>query len=157
MLRLLGRHISSNIKAPCLRKISTIGSPPPPSSAADDEWNDAWEAAWLPDDLSGQNRAPWETDVNFSSPSSSTIPLPADPEAKAFVEEMEESWNDRRKAKFSKEHSVEHVADDYRLKKQRTHAGLWMKEIEAMQEEKLRGPQTGFSSDIDRLLDSCSE
>ncbi|KAF6159996.1 hypothetical protein GIB67_033080 [Kingdonia uniflora] len=44
---------------------------------------------------------------------------------------------------------------DYKLKKQMIHAGLWMKEIEKMEEAKLGGG--GGADDIDRLLDSCSE
>ncbi|KAF9602157.1 hypothetical protein IFM89_025386 [Coptis chinensis] len=43
---------------------------------------------------------------------------------------------------------------DYRLKKQRIHARLWMKEIEKQEEVKLGG---SGGDDIERLLDSCSE
>ncbi|XP_021722926.1 uncharacterized protein LOC110690410 [Chenopodium quinoa] len=131
-----------------------------------DEWNDAWETAWLPDDLAGKNtRAPWESDVNFG-----LIPDAADPETKAFVEDMNENWENRRmnreKAKQEEEmkvkkkeengglYSLENVQKDYRLKKQRIHAGLWMKEIELIEEAKLGG---GSADDIDKLLDSCSE
>uniref|UniRef100_A0A803L1L6 Mucin-like protein n=1 Tax=Chenopodium quinoa TaxID=63459 RepID=A0A803L1L6_CHEQI len=93
-----------------------------------DEWNDAWETAWLPDDLAGKNtRAPWESDVNFG-----LNPDATDPETKA----------------------LENVQKDYRLKKQRIHAGLWMKEIELIEEAKVGG---GSADDIDKLLDSCSE
>lgn len=137
----------------------------------EDEWNDAWESSWLPDDLSSKTaRAPWETDVNFasldppspspSSSSSNNVPLDADAETKAFVEDMNENWEQRRnvsKKKQEKEMSgglyeLENLKKDYRLKKQRVHAGLWVKEIEKMEEEKLGG-----GDDIERLLDTCSE
>ncbi|EEF39891.1 protein GAMETE CELL DEFECTIVE 1, mitochondrial [Ricinus communis] len=139
----------------------------------DDGWNDAWETAWLPEDLTAKNRAPWETDVNF--PTAGLSPE-ADTETKAFVEEMNENWNERRK--MTKNHhqreedkdkdkeekkkggengtelySLENLKKDYRLKKQRIHAGLWTKEIEKQQEAKLGDS----ADDIDRLLDSCSE
>ncbi|KNA15913.1 hypothetical protein SOVF_093870 [Spinacia oleracea] len=134
-----------------------------------DEWNAAWETAWLPDDLSGKNtRAPWESDVNFGLTHDSAAD--ADAETKAFVEDMNENWEHRRKNKdklkreeeVKKEdgenggglYSLENVKRDYRLKKQRIHAGLWMKEIELLEEAKLGG---GSGDDIDRLLDSCSE
>ncbi|KAF8117001.1 hypothetical protein N665_0012s0018 [Sinapis alba] len=129
----------------------------------EDKWNDAWESAWLPDDLTDKTRAPWETDVNF--PSTDEI----DVEAKAFVEDMNEHWDERRgksgkKDETKKErreveggeslYSVETMKKDYRLKKQRVHASLWVKEIEKLEEAKLGD---SGSDDIDRLLDSCSE
>ncbi|CAA6653893.1 unnamed protein product [Spirodela intermedia] len=174
MLRLLWRTPSSlrrprpydcQVLPPFLSRMTFSSSSSPPSSSSsstvDDEWNDAWESAWLPDELSGKNRAPWETDVNYSSSSHPAVVLPsdADPETKAFVEEMEESWNERKKrfgptavsvkSRRDEGHSVEQVEgktdggsddggiDEYRLRKQRIHAGLWMKEIEAMEEAKL--------------------
>ncbi|XP_068326462.1 protein GAMETE CELL DEFECTIVE 1, mitochondrial-like [Pyrus communis] len=137
----------------------------------DDDWNDAWETAWLPPDLSGNNsRAPWETDVNFSSPESSIVlPSDADPETKAFVEDMNENWNERRKPKEERKqnqqsesgsslYSLESLKKDYRVKKQRIHAGLWMKEIEKQEEAKLVDSNSfGGGDDIERLLDSCSD
>ncbi|KAM0961702.1 hypothetical protein ACFX13_021367 [Malus domestica] len=137
----------------------------------DDDWNDAWETAWLPPDLSGKNsRAPWETDVNFSSPESSIVlPSDADPETKAFVEDMNENWNERRKPKEERKqnrqsqsgsslYSLESLKKDYRVKKQRIHAGLWMKEIEKQEEAKLVDSNSiGGGDDIERLLDSCSD
>ena len=133
-------------------------------SAGDDEWNNAWESAWLPEDLSAKNRAPWETDVNFSS-SESAIVLPSDVDAetKAFVEDMTENWNERRKGQQMQEekrdslYNLENMKKDYRLKKQRLHAGLWMKEIEKQEEAKLGDLVAGGGDDIDRLLDSYSE
>lgn len=133
-------------------------------SAGDDEWNNAWESAWLPEDLSAKNRAPWETDVNFSS-SESAIVLPSDVDAetKAFVEDMTENWNERRKGQQKQEekrdslYNLENMKKDYRLKKQRLHAGLWMKEIEKQEEAKLGDLVAGGGDDIDRLLDSYSE
>ncbi|KAL5725907.1 hypothetical protein ACHQM5_008992 [Ranunculus cassubicifolius] len=141
----------------------------------EEEWNDAWESAWLPDNLSPKNRAAWELDVNFPSSEAPSVLLPADvdTETKAFVEDMTENWNERRgksSAKIKKEeeqemkkkesgesslYSVENMKKDYRLKKQRIHAGLWMKEIEKQEEAKLGGG--GGGDDIERLLDSCSE
>lgn len=136
----------------------------------DDKWNDAWESAWLPDDLTDKTRAPWETDVNFPSTEGEV-----DVEAKAFVEDMNEHWDERRgksgkeeKKKERREvggggeslYSVETMKKDYRLKKQRVHASLWVKEIEKMEEAKLgddSGSAGGGADDIDRLLDSCSE
>lgn len=133
------------------------------NSTGDDEWNNAWESAWLPEDLSAKNRAPWETDVNFSS-SESTFVLPsdADAETKAFVEDMNENWDERRKGQQKQEkrdslYNIQNMKKDYRLKKQRLHAGLWMKEIEKQEEAKLGDPVVGGRDDIDRLLDSYSE
>ncbi|KAH7515920.1 hypothetical protein FEM48_Zijuj10G0079400 [Ziziphus jujuba var. spinosa] len=143
----------------------------PSNGNGEDEWNDTWETAWLPEDLSANNRAPWETDVNFSSSSSSTIVLPsdADPETKAFVEDMNDNWNERRKTSKTQQqeiqqqkengslYSLENMKKDYRLKKQRIHAGLWMKEIEKQEEAKLGDSGLGVGDDIERLLDSCSD
>lgn len=128
-----------------------------------DEWNDAWETAWLPDDLSAKNRAPWETDVNFPASSDSKIVLPsdADSETKAFVNDMTENWDERRKSsktqKDSSLYNLESMKKDYRLKKQRIHAGLWMKEIEKQEEAKLGDSTAEGGDDIERLLDSCSQ
>ncbi|KMT07097.1 hypothetical protein BVRB_6g154240 [Beta vulgaris subsp. vulgaris] len=141
------------------------------TSNKDDSWNDAWETAWLPDNLSGKNtRSPWESDVNFG-----LIPDNADPETKAFVEDMNDNWENRRNKRDNPIHneqikqeqsnndnnngnvglySLENVKRDYRLKKQRIHAALWMKQIELLDEAKLGG---GTADHIDRLLDSCSE
>ncbi|KAK6916388.1 hypothetical protein RJ641_019249 [Dillenia turbinata] len=136
----------------------------------DDEWNDAWETAWLPEDLSAKNRAPWETDVNFSSSSDSPIVLPsdADPETKAFVEDMNDNWDQRRKNQHAKQqqeqkvdsslYSMQNMKKDYRFKKQRIHSGLWMKEIEKQDEAKLASDLiAGGGDDIEKLLDSCSD
>ncbi|XP_059278311.1 protein GAMETE CELL DEFECTIVE 1, mitochondrial [Lycium ferocissimum] len=140
------------------------------TKSGNDEWNDAWEAAWLPDDLSGKNRAPWEADVNFAISDENTEIAPRvsevdDVETKAFVEDMNENWH-LRKGKQQKNstssdngkessqlYSLENIKRDYRLKKQRVHAGLWLKEIEKMEEAKLGGN----ADDIEKLLDSCSE
>lgn len=95
-----------------------------------------------------------------------------DAETKAFVEDMNENWNERRGAPRKKQqevekerkgedgsslYSLENLKKDYRLKKQRIHAGLWVKEIEKMEEAKLGDSGFGASDDIERLLDSCSE
>lgn len=145
----------------------------------DDEWNDTWESAWLPEDLSPKNKAPWESDVNFPT-GNPTIVLPsdADAETKAFVEDMNENWNERRKASQTQKqgmlqqekdgdgdggggggslYSLENIKKDYRLKKQRIHANLWMKEIEKQEEARLGDSITGTGDDIERLMDSCSE
>lgn len=145
----------------------------------DDEWNDTWESAWLPQDLSPKNKAPWESDVNFPS-GNPTIVLPSDVDAdtKAFVEDMNENWNERRKASQTQKqgvnqqemegdgdgdggggslYSLENIKKDYRLKKQRIHANLWMKEIEKQEEARLGDSITGSGDDIERLMDSCSE
>jgi len=158
---LLRSLVSPNPTTKCslLRHLSTS------KNDGNDDWNDAWETAWLPDDLSGKNtRAPWESDVNFG------IPSAADAETKAFVAEMNENWEERRKKSENKAgeekkkmeddnggkglYSLENVKRDYRLKKQRIHAGLWMKEIEKLEEAKLSG---WSGDDIDKLLDTCSE
>lgn len=144
----------------------------------EDEWNEAWETAWLPDDLSGKSeRAPWESDVSFSPPAAdqsgiSTTTLPShqeeiDTETKAFVEEMNDNWDQRKGKTVTKEdvnaktstsslYSLENVKRDYRLKKQKIHAGLWVKEIEKQEEAKLGNFVSG-GDDIEKLLDSCSE
>ncbi|KVI05528.1 hypothetical protein Ccrd_016110 [Cynara cardunculus var. scolymus] len=130
-----------------------------------DEWNDAWETAWLPEEVSAKNRAPWEADVNFSISD-------VDPDTKAFVEDMTENWEQRRKRGGNKSNreeeeerlmklkeegkslcSLENVKRDYRVKKQRVHAGLWVKEIEKMEEAKLGDS----GADLDRFLDTASE
>lgn len=151
---------------------SSSASSPPPPPKADDEWDDAWESSWTPEDVN-KNRAPWETDVNFTA---ETVVLPSevDPDTKAFVQDMDDNWNERRRRKGTTTHSIKQLVDapsggekptnlsvvesmkkDYRLKKQRIHAGLWMKEIEKEEEARL-GNSNGVG-DIDRLLDSCSE
>ncbi|KAL5539195.1 hypothetical protein UlMin_045232 [Ulmus minor] len=142
------------------------------SSNGGDDWNDAWETAWLPDDLSSKTRSPWEADVNFlpNSDSPPSLPAEADPETKAFVEDMNDNWSSRRKGGKKQEqvekqeerdsgslYSLEKMKKDYRLKKQRIHAGLWMKEIEKQEEAKLGDSIVGDGNDIERLLDSCSD
>lgn len=140
----------------------------------ENEWNDAWETAWLPDDLSGSGNnstpapAPWESDVNLG-----TVPVD-DPDAKAFVEDMNANWDHRRTNKHPQPHphpdnnknnnntdadgdgfySMKNVKRDYRLKKQRIHASLWSQQIHLLHEAKLRGND---ADDIDKLLDSCSQ
>ncbi|RWW14493.1 hypothetical protein BHE74_00041291 [Ensete ventricosum] len=137
------------------------------SSTGDDEWNDAWETAWLPDDLSpADDRAPWEPASPSDTSAGADVVPPAevDADTQAFVAEMNERWSERRGPRRSQQgtESVERVeggakkgVDDYRVRKQRIHAGLWMKEIEKLEEAKLGGANA--SDDIDRLLDSCSE
>ncbi|KAL6953596.1 hypothetical protein U1Q18_043365 [Sarracenia purpurea var. burkii] len=165
-----------------LRPLSTKPTAGRTDKNGDDEWNDAWESAWLPDDLAGKNRAPWESDVNFSlSDNASTanplvLPSDVDSETKVFVEDMTENWDQRRKSSKTQQqkqqqkevehemgkregdslYSLENIKRDYRLKKQRVHAGLWVKEIEKQQEANL-GDSGGGGDDIERLLDSCSE
>lgn len=147
-----------------------------PPRDGDEEWNDAWETAWLPEDLTPKNRAPWEVDVNFGS-KEIVLSSDVDAETKAFVEDMNDNWDERRnnsannnKGKVKhhvnssvglgaegsgdKLYSLESIKKDYRLKKQRIHAALWLKEIEKQEEAKL-GPH--HHHDIDRLLDTCSE
>ncbi|KAG5059413.1 hypothetical protein GLYMA_01G045300v4 [Glycine max] len=134
------------------------------SRSGEDEWNEAWETAWLPDDLTPKTRAPWESDVNFPSYSAPAAE-DGDEETKAFVAEMNENWNERRKGSKEKEkreengalYSLENMKKDYRLKKQRMHAGLWMKEIEKLEEAKLGDSDIAGGDDIQRLLDSCSD
>ncbi|KAJ4844794.1 hypothetical protein Tsubulata_034167 [Turnera subulata] len=170
-------HRTATARIPALAKHHLLTKPiflKPLSTKnnGDDEWNDAWESAWLPDDLTPKHRAPWEADVNFRSPDPAAD---LDSEAKAFVEDMNENWEERRKMTRKAQHqqqqqqgkeaeekssngrlySLENMKKDYRLKKQRIHAGLWVKEIEKQQEAKLGDSAAG--DDIDRLLDSCSE
>lgn len=176
-----------------LRLFSSASSPPPVSnsgSPSDDEWDQAWESAWLPDHLTPLARSPWEADVHFpdSLSVSTQVVLPVraeaeDHEAKAFLEEMDERWDERRMAardrkngrneqpQKQKRTAVDDVLEgpqlsasatgegrdpdeEYRLRKQRIHASLWMKEIERMEEAHLADAAGG---DIDRLLDSCAE
>ncbi|XP_058777284.1 protein GAMETE CELL DEFECTIVE 1, mitochondrial-like [Vicia villosa] len=130
------------------------------SRSGEDEWNEAWESAWLPQDLTPKARAPWEGDVNFVTE--------ADAETKAFVEEMNENWNERRKGSKKEDnekkeengalYSLENIKKDYRLKKQKLHAGLWSKEIEKLEEAKLGDSDVPVGDDdIQRLLNSCSD
>nr|GEZ70029.1 mucin-related protein [Tanacetum cinerariifolium] len=139
-----------------------------------DEWNHAWETAWLPENLLPKNQAPWEIDVNFSisdTPPKEEEVLDAD--TKAFVEDMTNNWEQRRKkdgtSKSKREqeeerlmklkedgkslYSLENVNRDYRVMKQRVHARLWVKEIEKMEEAKLGGS----ADDLDRFLDTASD
>ncbi|XP_059446608.1 uncharacterized protein LOC132178173 [Corylus avellana] len=95
------------------------------SKNPNDQWNDSWDMAWLPEDLSPKHRAPCETDVNFP------------PWTKAFVEDMNENWNQRRGSKAKQQDKQQ------RLKKQRIHTGLWVKEIEKQEEAKLGDSITG--------------
>lgn len=133
----------------------------------DDEWNTAWETAWLPEyNNNNNNRAPWEADVNFpTAPQDSSSNLVLDEEAKAFVEDMNQNWDHRKKQPEQKQkqgkaskslYSLETIKRDYRVKKQRINAALWMKEIEKQEEAKLGDPAAAVD-DIDRLLDSCNE
>jgi hypothetical protein len=81
---------------------------------------------------------------------------------------MDERWTERRaasrrgpplRASRAAEGAVakkKAQADEYRTRKQRVHAALWVKEIEKMEEARLGGG-AGGADDIDRLLDSCSE
>lgn len=147
------------------------------NKTGEDDWNDAWETAWLPDDLSANSaRAPWESDVAFSLPSTESASTSAleemDAETQAFVADMNDNW-DQRKGKSAKMemgtvaatalpssssslYSLENVKRDYRLTKQKIHAGLWAKEIEKMEEAKL-GDYLSGGDDIEKLLDSASE
>nr|CAB3500656.1 unnamed protein product [Digitaria exilis] len=163
----------------CLRRLSTHRrAPPPPRSAAtgDDEWNDAWETAWLPGDSptsSPAPAAPWESPASASA--SSAVPAisdEVDPDTKAFVADMDERWAERRAAsrrapsqrasraaeggEGGAAAKKKAQADEYRTRKQRVHAALWVKEIEKMEEARLGGGGVG-ADDIDRLLDSCSD
>ncbi|KAL3574655.1 hypothetical protein D5086_022756 [Populus alba] len=76
------------------------------------------------------NRASWETDVNFSSSTGMVI---AD-QTKAFVEEMIDKWIERRKIQPQPQgdrnknggdslYSLENMENDYKLKKQRIYRG----------------------------------
>ncbi|KQK21492.1 uncharacterized protein LOC100832491 [Brachypodium distachyon] len=173
ILRLPVSTTSSTCSLRCLS--SHRPAPPHPSTATgDDEWNDAWETAWLPGDSPASSpapAAPWE------SPSSETvattvptISAEVDPDTKAFVADMDERWAERRAAtrrsRASRPSAAEGGggagakkagADEYRTRKQRVHAALWVKEIDKMEEARLGGRGGGAADDIDRLLDSCSE
>ncbi|KEH43755.1 hypothetical protein MTR_1g102335 [Medicago truncatula] len=72
-------------------------------------------------DLTPKTRAPWEGDMNFNSE------VVADAEMKAFVEEMNENWNERRKG----------------LKKEK------MKKYES-QESEMKGMKKSESKDSER-------
>ncbi|KAI3705875.1 hypothetical protein L1987_76124 [Smallanthus sonchifolius] len=83
---------------------------------------------------------------------------------------MSDNWEERRKkskrdeeeerlTKLKEEgkslYSLENVKRDYRVKKQSVHAGLWVKEIEKMEEAKLAAADDDH--DLDRFLDTASE
>jgi hypothetical protein len=96
-----------------------------------------------------------------------------DPDTKAFVADMDERWAERRAATRRPRaprpppaaegaggaEAKKAGADEYRTRKQRVHAALWVKEIDKMEEARLGGGggRRGAADDIDRLLDSCSE
>jgi hypothetical protein len=160
-------RLFSTIPKPHFRALSstTTTTTTRNSKKGGEEWNDAWESAWLPEDLSAKHRAPWETDLNFSEV--------VDSETKAFVEDMNENWNQRKGSKPKHPetqqndsnsnsrngslYNLENMKKDYRLKKQRIHAGLWTKEIEKEEEAKLGDSMANGGDDIEKLLDSCSE
>lgn len=181
-MRLIIHRLTSIIKNPHLnpaafRRFSTAKN----HKTGEDEWNDAWETAWLPDDLSGKSsRATWESDVNFSLPTAERKPQTAlsappeeiDPETQAFVEDMNDNWDQRKGKSVKKDaersvattessssssslYSLDNMKRDYRLKKQKIHAGMWVKEIEKQEETKLGNFVGG--DDIEKLLDSASE
>ncbi|XP_037419596.1 protein GAMETE CELL DEFECTIVE 1, mitochondrial-like [Triticum dicoccoides] len=149
----------------------------PAAATGDDEWNDAWETAWLPGDSPASSpapAAPWESPT--SEAAAATVPAVSaevDPDTKAFVADMDERWAERRAATRrlrapSRPTAAEGAggagakkagADEYRTRKQRVHAALWVKEIDKMEEARLGGGGggRGAADDIDRLLDSCSE
>uniref|UniRef100_A0A7N0TRC4 Mucin-like protein n=1 Tax=Kalanchoe fedtschenkoi TaxID=63787 RepID=A0A7N0TRC4_KALFE len=166
--------LADRIRTPSflVRRMSTKFNADRKSKNGDDEWNEAWETAWLPEDMKGKSRAPWEADVNFSLPplteasdARAGLGPEVDSETKAFVEDMNENWEQRRKSQQKMEqvtqksdgslYSLENIKKDYRLRKQRVHAGLWVKEIEKMEESKLGN--FGPGDDIEKLLDSCAE
>ncbi|GJX08100.1 hypothetical protein Tco_0196032 [Tanacetum coccineum] len=173
-MMVIGRTFYSVIKSSPITTTTRLQRLSTKATGGRDEWNDAWETAWLPEDLSAKNRAPWETDVNFSildTPPKEEEVLDAD--TKAFVEDMADNWEQRRKeggtSKSKREqqeerlmklkedgksfYSLENVKRDYRVMKQRVHAGFWVKEIEKMEEAKLGGS----ADDLDRFLDTASE
>ncbi|KAF3773144.1 hypothetical protein EJ110_NYTH54370 [Nymphaea thermarum] len=135
------------------------------NSSDSNEWNEAWESSWLPEDVVAQSRAPWEVDVHadFTAAEQPVVfPSQLDSDTRAFVEEMSENWNQRRGSKKPVERSAPRLTlsekdplKDYRIRKQAVHAALWMKEIEKELEAKLGTP--AGRDDIDKLLDSCSE
>lgn len=161
-----------------LRRLSSHHRTPPPLRSAttgEDEWNDAWETAWLPGDSPASSpapAAPWESPASASESAIPVISAEVDPDTKAFVADMDERWAERRiasrrgqqqRASRAAEGGEGGVvarkkaqADDYRTRKQRVHAALWVKEIEKMEEARLGGGGGG-ADDIDRLLDSCSD
>lgn len=161
------RRLSSHRRAPAH----------PAAATGDDEWNDAWETAWLPGDSPASSpapAAPWESPT--SETAAATVPAisaEVDPDTKAFVADMDERWAERRAATRRPRAPPRPTAaeggggagakkagaDEYRTRKQRVHAALWMKEIDKMEEARLGGGGggRGAADDIDRLLDSCSE
>ncbi|KAJ4753433.1 ribosomal protein L20 [Rhynchospora pubera] len=165
------RHLST--RRPPSRATAAAAAP----TTGLDEWNDAWEAAWLPKDdvptppstsISATDRAPWESTATSESVNGdSLLPDEMDEDSKAFVAEMDERWEERKAAKKLQVGALERMkeeekkgkgkrkGDEYRIKKQRIHAGLWVKEIEKLEESRLGGGTRG--DDIDRLLDSCAE
>lgn len=116
--------------------------------------------------------------MNFPSGNTAVVfPSEVDADTKAFVEDMNENWDERRKASQKQKqgvnqeeeggdgggggggslYSLENIKKDYRLQKQRVHANLWMKEIEKQEEARLGDSVAGSGDDIERLMDSCSE
>nr|GEZ61502.1 hypothetical protein [Tanacetum cinerariifolium] len=109
-----------------------------------DEWNNAWETAWLPEHLSAKNQAPLEIDVNSPSQTHHQRKKRFWIVSQAFVKDMADNWEQRRKksgtSKSIREqeeerlmklkengkslYNLENVKRDYRVMKQRIHAGL---------------------------------
>ncbi|GJS36977.1 retrovirus-related pol polyprotein from transposon TNT 1-94 [Tanacetum coccineum] len=151
---------SNSTTATCPRCLSTK------ATGGRDEWNDTWETAWLPEDLSAKNRAPWETDVNFSISDSppkeeevldpDTWPIIGSKGGKRLGLVTAKEKKKKLKQDGKSLYSLENVKRDYRVMKQRVHAGLWVKEIEKMEEAKLGG-SAGAADDLDRFLDTASD
>lgn len=88
------------------------------------------------------------------------------------MEDMNDNWDQRKGKSVKKDvdknvepsgsssssslYSLENIKRDYRLTKQKIHAGLWVKEIEKLEEAKLGNSLSG-GDDIEKLLDSASE
>ncbi|GJU78104.1 hypothetical protein Tco_1275174 [Tanacetum coccineum] len=128
----IGRTVYSFVKSnsttvTCSRCLSTK------ATGGRDEWNDSWETAWLPEDLSAKNQAPRRQFLHLRLTTKG-----------GRAKEKKKKLKQDGKSLYS----LENVKRDYRVMKQRVHAGLWVKEIEKMEETKLGG-SAGAADDLD--------
>ena len=72
----------------------------------------------------------------------------------SYLKDSEKSEMYRLHKENPDEYSVERLAKDYRIMRQRVHAILWLKEIEEEEEKKLGGP---LDDSVEQLLDACPE
>lgn len=72
----------------------------------------------------------------------------------SYLKDSEKAEMYRLHKENPEEYTVERLAKDYRIMRQRVHAILWLKELEEEEEEKLGRP---LDDSVELLLDTCPE